>query len=138
MRYGEYVSFKNRIWLTTSSDYHCGYLQLNNTDEMHSFDKTETGKSCATSMELVATCKGYARDIFAFGKDWDNELNTRVLADNIQSEDDIYYVADPTDCYFVLWIEWVDGVAYRKACGTVVAEAWEQEKEEELVDLILG
>jgi hypothetical protein len=41
-------------------------------------------------------------------------------------------------CYFVLWIEWVDGVAYRKACGGVAAELWEQEKEEELVDLVLG
>jgi hypothetical protein len=38
----------------------------------------------------------------------------------------------------MLRIEWVDGFAYRKASGVVPAEAWEQEREEELVDLILG
>ncbi|CAG8976499.1 hypothetical protein HYALB_00005996 [Hymenoscyphus albidus] len=42
------------------------------------------------------------------------------------------------NCYFVLWIEWKDGVAYRRAAGAVTEEAWDSEKESELVDLVLG
>lgn len=40
-------------------------------------------------------------------------------------------------CYHVLWIEWGAGVAYRKAAGFVLADAWEQHKEAEVVKLIL-
>ena len=35
----------------------------------------------------------------------------------------------------MLWIEWENGVAYRRAYGAVMIEAWESEKETELVDL---
>lgn len=39
--------------------------------------------------------------------------------------------------YCVLWVEWVDGVAYRKASGMVNEDAWDEHGVEE-VDLILG
>jgi hypothetical protein len=138
MMYVENVGFEKRIWLTTSTGHHCGYLRLHNADEMHSFDMMETKKSFVISMELVATCQGYTSDVFAIGTDLDHELNMQGLCNIRRLEEDTLNANGPTDCYFVLWIEWVDGVAYRKASGTVFAEAWEQEKEEELVDLILG
>lgn len=37
----------------------------------------------------------------------------------------------------VLWIEWIDGIAYRKGLGRVLKEAWDREATEE-IDLILG
>ncbi|KAK7946381.1 uncharacterized protein PG986_010702 [Apiospora aurea] len=30
------------------------------------------------------------------------------------------------DCYHVLWIEWEQGVAYRKGCGFVLEDKWEE------------
>ncbi|CCF39016.1 hypothetical protein CH063_02036 [Colletotrichum higginsianum] len=42
------------------------------------------------------------------------------------------------DCCFVLWVEWKDGVAYRKGSGMVLADRWDELKEAEEVDLILG
>jgi len=41
------------------------------------------------------------------------------------------------DLYGVLWVEWVDGVAYRKGCGYVRKEIWDSHKLED-VDLVLG
>lgn len=42
------------------------------------------------------------------------------------------------DCVFVLWIVRDHGIAYRKAFGYVLAEKWEELKEPESIDLILG
>jgi hypothetical protein len=39
--------------------------------------------------------------------------------------------------YYVLWIEWENGIAYRKGLGRVLKEAWEREVKDE-IDLILG
>jgi hypothetical protein len=39
--------------------------------------------------------------------------------------------------YNVLWIEWEDGIAYRKALGRVMKEAWERQGLEE-ADILLG
>jgi hypothetical protein len=37
----------------------------------------------------------------------------------------------------VLWVEWEDGIAYRKAYGRVMKSTWEAQ-ELEWIDLILG
>lgn len=42
------------------------------------------------------------------------------------------------ECIHVLWVQWNDGVAYRKGNGSVTKEVWERIKEKELVDLVLG
>jgi hypothetical protein len=39
--------------------------------------------------------------------------------------------------YHVLWIEWEDGIAYRKGLGRVLKKAWDQMETEE-IDLVLG
>ncbi|EPE29417.1 hypothetical protein GLAREA_00577 [Glarea lozoyensis ATCC 20868] len=39
--------------------------------------------------------------------------------------------------YYVLWIEWEDGIAYRKGLGRVLKEAWDGEGGDE-IDLVLG
>jgi hypothetical protein len=76
----------------------------------------------------------------SFEEDWNNE-DARISEEARITQVSEYTFREkrkPTECYFVLWIEWVDGVAYRRACGAVATEAWEQIREKELVDLILG
>jgi hypothetical protein len=76
--------FENyHVWLMTSEGQHWGYLQLNSADEMHLF-KNEF--SPLHTIELVATCKGYTRDIFSVGEDWD-----QVIAEKIRSREHPYY-----------------------------------------------
>lgn len=45
--------------------------------------------------------------------------------------------ADVYELYNVLWIEWNEGVAYRKELGRVIKEAWERQATE-WIDLTLG
>lgn len=45
--------------------------------------------------------------------------------------------AEQRDCYHVLWIEWQVNIAYRKASGFVLAEAWEEYAEPEKVKVML-
>ncbi|UZP45015.1 hypothetical protein NXS19_012827 [Fusarium pseudograminearum] len=42
------------------------------------------------------------------------------------------------DCYHVLWIEWKNGVAYRKCSGFVLEEEWDKVAEVSRVDITLG
>ncbi|TGO36290.1 hypothetical protein BHYA_0129g00110 [Botrytis hyacinthi] len=42
------------------------------------------------------------------------------------------------DCVFVLWIEWVHGVAFKLGTGIILEEAWERVREKEKVKLVLG
>lgn len=44
---------------------------------------------------------------------------------------------ETVDFYYVLWIEWKEGIAYRKGLGRVLKEAWDREATE-VIDLILG
>jgi hypothetical protein len=41
------------------------------------------------------------------------------------------------DYYNVLWVEWIDGIAYRKGLGRVFKDIWDRQ-EPEHVHLILG
>ncbi|KAI1770717.1 HET-domain-containing protein [Hypoxylon cercidicola] len=45
---------------------------------------------------------------------------------------DLFY-----EYYYVLWIEWRDGIAYRKGLGRVDKNAWEA-RQREWIDLVLG
>ncbi|KAM0188824.1 hypothetical protein ACHAPA_000404 [Fusarium lateritium] len=42
------------------------------------------------------------------------------------------------NCYHVLWIEWENGVAYRKACGYVLESHWDRLAESGKVSVTLG
>jgi len=46
-------------------------------------------------------------------------------------------VGSKYEFYHVLWVEWVEGIAYRKGLGRIMRSAWE-EQELEWIDLILG
>jgi hypothetical protein len=47
------------------------------------------------------------------------------------------FLGNIVNLYNVLWIEWTDGVAYRKAVGQVTKAAWEA-ADRELIDVVLG
>jgi hypothetical protein len=130
------IPIRSRLWLTSSRGQCVGFLYLNNTEEQSLFNNNNTGSdtSSPNPLELVAISKGTSKELMPPETDWGVETERFVDSDGY------VYIQDrqALDCIFVLWIEWKDGIAYRRACGAVVAEAWEQEREQELVDLILG
>jgi hypothetical protein len=62
----------------------------------------------------------------------------KVYATGYDKEQDVYFDT-PTvhETYTVLWVEWSEGVAYRRGVGSVEARDWEESKLEEIT-LILG
>jgi hypothetical protein len=59
--------------MTTNGQYF-GYLHLNDADEEHFFEESESLLLRPDSIELVATCKGYSKLIYAAGTNWDDLL----------------------------------------------------------------
>jgi hypothetical protein len=108
---GYYHGEPPRVQLLDSSGVHVGFLRLNHEDELEYFQAV-VDDNARRRLELAATCKGYSIITGVGG-----------LAE---------------DCFFVLWIERKNGVAYRKACGVVTVEAWGRKREVELIDLVLG
>lgn len=45
---------------------------------------------------------------------------------------------DPRDCYFVLWVERRGDISYRLASGEVLASWWEENREKQLAQVVLG
>ena len=84
---------------------------------------SESGDLC----ELVAISRGY------FYEKWElSEFQIDEWRHKERPRDSEKY-----EFYNVLWVEWQDGIAYRKACGRVMKSAWECQ-ELEWVDLVLG
>jgi len=123
------------LWLQPKHDQTVGFLHLNNAEQESLFGRTFSTSSAPNPLELVAISKGVSEALFPPESDWEVEWE-RIC--NMRRRHRKHVTRPITDCMFVLWIEWEDGVAYRRACGTVTAEAWEREREKELVDLILG
>lgn len=47
-------------------------------------------------------------------------------------------MVDAPNCYFVLLVETVEGISYRKACGEARATWWDAKKDREMRHVILG
>jgi len=115
---------KHRPWrreILDARGHTIGSLQMHNGDHVADSERNQT-------IELVAISKGYTGRIFDM-----------TLAHSRQKETGRrFWKPQLKDCYFVLWIEWEHGIAYRRGDGVVTPEAWDEAKGEELVDLILG
>ncbi|KAK7977035.1 hypothetical protein PG988_004525 [Apiospora saccharicola] len=96
---------------------YCGLLQVPTEEQVSEFP-TAASSDGGRTIELVA-------------------LSLRRLYD--QPDDDELLVESPPfrEWYPVLWVEWVDGVAYRRGVGEVEREDWDSHDLED-VDLILG
>ncbi|KAK7212267.1 hypothetical protein V2G26_019445 [Clonostachys chloroleuca] len=97
-----------------------GYLQLHNEGELEQFQATETpGKR----VELVSVAKGYT-----------GRLGGDQRMPGTEEDRSLWF----RDCLFVLWVEWDNGVAFRRGSGVVSLEGWSEACEKDLCDLVLG
>ncbi|KAI7762036.1 hypothetical protein LZL87_004343 [Fusarium oxysporum] len=106
----------------------CGWLQLPKDEDSLRFPGADCGRMPLAVrdtfknpfpernqlLELVANCRRKFPDS-KFGEKW------------------VHW----EDFYGVLWVKWIERVAYRRACGYVQKELWEEQDLED-VDLILG
>lgn len=95
-----------------------GSIRLN----VHRSDGPPVGETC----ELIALSLGAAR----IDRGYPGILSEWHMP-NLPFNAGIYRF------YFVLWIEWKEGIAYRKAIGTVFKDVWENQILED-IDIILG
>jgi hypothetical protein len=54
------------------------------------------------------------------------------LSNDISFKDDDLSTWTVEEFYYVLWIEWESGIAYRKGLGRVLNDAWERELKDEV------
>lgn len=111
-----------------------GYLRL------HHLAEIDRLHACGT-VELVAVAKGWTTKLSDFllaHKEQDKIMATRSTTPASQHFPPESSPIGKTKhiCYFVLCIQWENGIAKRQASGKVFAEDWE--KYQEPVDLILG
>ncbi|KAG8672083.1 hypothetical protein FPOAC1_005344 [Fusarium poae] len=134
VRYIRDVNLDAHLCLLDKNKRLCGWLQLPNNDDLDRFPESMIGEGMTDhsdtlglngvfvnplpqreeSLELVAICRCKFPDV-------------ETMDDEIQYK----------EFYGVLWIEWNDGIAYRKGCGYVKKELWKQQDLED-VHLVLG
>jgi hypothetical protein len=108
------------ITLTDQSGEWAGVLDSNISNP----DDVVSGQTC----ELIAISSGVAQDFFLsqarfYMEEW-------AHAEQIKDKDTYEFIN-------VLWIEWQESIAYRKALGRVWKEAWYRQTLKE-VDVLLG
>jgi hypothetical protein len=102
------------VELLDESEHFAGCLRLNRESEE------------SPRYELVAVSTGWLRA---------DQLDTADESSRDSFAAD--FVGRPYEFYNVLWVEWRDGIAYRKAVGRVVKDIWRVKATRD-VDLVLG
>ncbi|POS77593.1 hypothetical protein DHEL01_v204010 [Diaporthe helianthi] len=110
----------NKATLYSSQDKVIGTLRLHNQEQLQRFSRLDDGWTATADVELVAICRTRY-----YSKTFDEGL--RLYTAPIKKWEE----------YTVLWVEWIDGVAYRLAVGQVHKADWEALELED-VPLILG
>lgn len=117
--------FTAQTTLTDDLGRTCGWLQLSPTDE------------------VILRLK---RSYLGLYSDEDERFvghNVQLVAVCHRRRSCPCWLSDKEECdgyrefYGVLWIEWWDGVAYRRGCGYVIKEMWDEHKLDN-VHLVLG
>lgn len=98
-----------------------GFVRL--MSQNHEGLHVEDTEAVDAPFELVAISEGWA--CWDDGPDKDRNIRIRQRTERRQ-------------CYHVLCIGWEENVAYRRGVGCVLKSTWEEMREEEPVDLILG
>ncbi|KAF4996636.1 hypothetical protein FGRMN_4382 [Fusarium graminum] len=132
--YSMNVRMDTHLSLLDKSGKLCGWLQFQNHDELGRFSEPEIQE-------------GMSQDVNYSGKE--NVVLKQAPGDNALFElvaiclckfCDVQKIGDEiqfNEFYGVLWVEWTDGIAYRKGCGYVKKEIWEEQDLED-IDVILG
>ena len=87
-------------------------------------------------VELIAVAEGQVRND-SFPKEYPRYIRYIIPPLPEWEREDRPKDGEVYEFYFVLWIEWDDGVAYRKALGRVDKRAWSKLPLEE-IDVVLG
>ncbi|TLD08156.1 hypothetical protein PspLS_11984 [Pyricularia sp. CBS 133598] len=117
--WGYQAGYGNFAKLVNSEKELVGSLKLHNKDFLEQFPSSPSQEVLGLQVDLVAIYK------------------SRVYRRNWNEEGRYGHSPPKYDVYVVLWVKWIDGVAYRLACGEVVADAWEDLPREN-VSLVLG
>jgi hypothetical protein len=106
----DFVQIKNlRVPLFDPAGKKAGFLKLH--------DAAPVASARARNVyELVAISQGHS-----FATEFDRNYSYTI----------------PSEYYNVLWVEWTDGIAYRKGLGRVFKEVWHEQDLED-IHLILG
>lgn len=117
---------KSDVRLYNNDGFSIGYLQLHNSEQRNFFTATDDTASDSdghdTNCRMIEVVALFKLIIYRKAS---KEGNKYRLPPSRREE------------YFVIWVEWENGVALRRAGGQVNAEAWD-ELELEDVDLVLG
>jgi hypothetical protein len=107
--------------LRTNDGTFCGFLQLNEAPTYS--DRASDNPLEGTICELIAISEGLAP--------------VSTLSSPILWTSGDPWTAESYEFYNVLWIEWEDGIAYRKALGKVKKDVWDVQAED-WIDVTLG
>lgn len=99
-------------------DNKVGDLVLHSPKELSYFPR-EIG--VGTAIELVAICRQEVQEV--------RLITGAYIASESHGD---------REAYAVLWVEWANGIAYRRASGRVEKKAWDQHPQLETIDLVLG
>ena len=119
--YSSAVSVCTAVDVLTISGAWAGVLRLN-----HSAADDTSSAYLGVSVELIEISAGSVKDQALEEESFDEWNRSQC-----PRHDGSY------EFFNVLWVEWVAGVAYRKALGRVVKSIWEEEKREN-IRLVLG
>ena len=71
------------------------------------------------------------------GFGWEKVRFDFPLGNDVHVRENVFGQQELIELYHVLWIEWEDGIAYRRGLGRVLKAAWDRMATEE-IDLVLG
>lgn len=110
----------NEAMVFDEQDELIGTLFLHNSEQRQRFPRADASSATATEIELVAISREcrYDRTV-----DWETKSYGHTFT--------------KVDLYMALWVEWIDGVAYRLGIAEIHKEYWEGLALED-VSLILG
>ncbi|KAM0351046.1 hypothetical protein ACHAPU_002827 [Fusarium lateritium] len=132
--YSADVRMDTHLSLLDKSGRLCGWLQFQNDDELGRFSGPEINQGKREYKDHLGK-----KDAFLDQMAEGNQLLELVaiclckFCDVEKEGDEMQY----NEFYGVLWVEWTDGIAYRKGCGYVKKEFWEEQDLED-INIILG
>jgi hypothetical protein len=120
------LPYNLRAYLRDGTGAWAGALNCNNIEDLQPFSSTRSSRK-GSQCELISISKGYALNSF----EWDRHVVPELGHKERPKSSELY------EFYNVLWIEWKEGIAYRKGSGRVEKSMWEAQPLE-WIDVTLG